>query len=139
MAFDIYRGWPLDGSIHDNAPPKEGEGIIEGMAVKKDANGELVKADGTAAEVAGMSLKSQADLDVAFADSMPYVLRNAIMYTDQYVGGETRAIGDALQVSSGGEAGLFKLHTGGAAPVFGTYDGEEIRNGKTMIKIIFAS
>ena len=84
MAMDIYKGWPFDGALNDNAKPKLDEGIIAGMAIKKDTNGELIKADGTPGENAFFALENQADYSVQAAGKMAYIVSNAIVLTDQY-------------------------------------------------------
>ena len=68
MAMDIFKGWPLDGALNDNAKPKDGEGIIAGMAIKKDANGELVKADHPAHELYKTVEESVAGVSCGCAD-----------------------------------------------------------------------
>ncbi len=135
MAMNVTKNWPLGGALEDSAKPKALEGIIAGMAVKRDAAGELVKADGTAKEQAYFALDSQDAFDVIEADRLPYILGNAQVQTDQFVAG-AYAPGDELQVSvTGGEEGLLKVHLAAGAPTYGWVDAVETVDGITMLTI----
>lgn len=139
MAFDIYRGWPFDGALTDNIAPKDGENIIAGMIVKRETPstaGQLIKATGAADEVAYMAIQNQTDYDVRFSGKMPVIVKNAIVLTDQYVTGDPYQFGSKLQVASGGDAGKLRVHTGGAAPVWGWADGFVVRDSVTFLKVI---
>lgn len=132
MAMDIYKGWPFDGAINDNAPPKSGEGIVAGMAVKKDSNGELVKANGAVGEKAFFAMNDQASLDVVHSKSLPYIVSNAIVLTDQYIAA-SYTTGQGLEVSSASPGSLKAL---GTAPLFGYFDGFVTRDGIDFMKVI---
>lgn len=137
MAWDTYKGWPCDGAINDNAKPSDGAGIVAGMAVKYDANGELVKADGTQYERAFLAVANQSDPDVGFSQVLPFIKKNAIIFTDQFINA-VFTMNQNLEVASGGNAGKFQEHAGGNAPIVGYYEGREDRNGVEMIKITLA-
>lgn len=135
MAMNVTKNWPLGGALEDSAKPKAGEGIIAGMAVKKDAAGELVKATGAAKEQAFFALDSQESYDVIESDRIPYIIGNAQVQTDQYLA-DTYLPGDELAVSTvGGEEGLLKKHTGGGEPTYGWVDGVETVDGVVMLTI----
>ena len=134
MAMDIFGGWPLDGALHGNAKPKASEGIVAGMFVKKDANGELVKADGTAGEKAFFALENQSDYPVIEANKMAYIIANALVLTDQYDTGEVYGYDTNLMADSG-NPGKVKPHGGGAQPVVGFSDGKVTRDGIEYLKI----
>lgn len=134
MAMDIFGGWPLDGALHGNAKPKAAEAIVAGMFIKKDANGELIKADGTTGEKVYFALENQSDYPVIEADKMAYIVANAIVLTDQYDTGETYGYDTTLMVDSG-NPGKVKPHGGGAQPVIGFSDGKVIRDGIVYLKI----
>lgn len=139
MAFDIFRGWPFDGALTDNLAPKDGENIIAGMIVKRETPstaGLLIKATGAADEVGYMAIQNQSDYDVRFSGKMPVMVKNAIVLTDQYVTTDTYQYGSKLQVGSAGDAGKLKLHTGGAAPVWGWADGIVIRDSISYLKVV---
>ena len=136
MAMDTYKGWPLDGALNDNIEPLDGAGIIAGMAVKKDAAGKLIKADGTAGEQAFFSLEDQEDYAVVGAKKMAVVVSNAIMLTDQFDAGGVYGFDTDIQVDAAANAGKFKPHTGGGAPVFAKSDGKVTRDGKEYLKLI---
>lgn len=134
MAFDIYDGWPYGASTKDHAPAKADENIIVGMMVKK-VNGEMVKADGSAGERAFFALDSSEKEDVKFSRSLPYLVGDYIVLTDQFLA--AAYVQDSpLQVAGGGNAGKITLHAGGAAPIIGYYDGMVTRYGITFLKII---
>jgi len=136
MAFNVKKGWPLGGALEDSAKPKAGEGIVAGMAIKKDSSGELVKATGAALEVSYMALDNQDAFDVVEADKLPYILGNAIVQTDQFVAG-AYAVNDALQVSTvGAEAGKLVVHTGGTAPTWGWVDELVTVDGVSMLSVV---
>jgi hypothetical protein len=137
MAWDIYKGWPYDGAINDNAKAKDGEGIIAGMAVKYDANGEMVKADGTQHERAFLAVANQDDPDVVFAQKLPFVKKNATIFTDQFIDAAF-TMNQNLEIASGANVGKFQEHAAGVAPIVGYYEGREDRNGIEMIKITLA-
>lgn len=134
MAMDIYKGWPLDGSLNDNAKPKDAEGIVAGMAIKKDANGELVKADSTASEKAFFALESQSDFVIDGAKKMAYVIGNAVVLTDQYDITETYEYGTDVMADSGDPGKLTPWIT--PAPKYGYTDGFVERDGITYLKVI---
>jgi len=142
MAMQIYSGWPYDGAITDNAEPTASEGILAGMAIKKDSTtGKLVLADGTVGEVSFFALKDQDDTDVVFSKSLPYIVKNATVYTDQYVA-DTYSINDPICVSTGighAEDGLYRKYVDGVdtAPVVGYYDGSRTFDSVVFIKIRF--
>jgi hypothetical protein len=137
MAWDISKGWPYDGSIDDNAKPKDAEGIVSGMAIKYDVNGEMVKADGTQYERAFLAVANQADPDVGYAGKIPFIKRNATIFTDQFINANF-SMNQNLEVAAGGNAGKFQEHAAGNAPIVGYYEGKEHRNGIEMIKIALA-
>jgi hypothetical protein len=135
MAMNVTKNWPLGGALEDSAKPKTGEDIIAGMAVKKDAAGELVKADGSSKEQAYFALDSQDAYDVIEADRIPYILGNAQVQTDQYLA-DAYAPGDELQVSATvTEEGLLKKHLGAGAPTYGWVDAVETVDGIVMLTI----
>ena len=134
MAMDIFKGWPLDGALNDNAKPKDAEGIIAGMFIKKDANGELIKATGAAGEKAYFALENQSDYPVAAAGKMAYIVGNAIVLTDQYDGAGAYGYGTELMVDSG-NPGKIKVHGGGAEPVIGFSDGKITRDEIEYVKV----
>ena len=137
MAMDIYKGWPLDGSLNDNAQPLAGEVIIAGMAIKKDANGLLIKALGAAGEKAFFALENQADFAVVGAKKMAYIVGNAIVLTDQYIAAGITGYGQELEVSTVAlEAGKLRLRTTG--PLYGWHDGTVVRDGVTYLKVKLA-
>ncbi len=119
MTMNVARGWPADSALQDNFPPKDGENIIEGMAIKLDNNNEWIKADGSPKEVAWFALDSQDAKDVIGSKRLPAILGNCIVETDQFV---TAAYtpGMELQVSTTvGQEGLVMPHAGGTAPTYG--------------------
>ena len=135
MAMNVTKNWPLGGALEDSAKPKDLEGIIAGMAVKKDASGELIKAVGAVKEQAYFALDSQDAFDVIESKRIPYILGNAQVQTDQFVAG-AYVPGDELQVSvTGGEEGLVKVHLGAGAPTYGWVDAVEVVDGVTMLTI----
>lgn len=137
MAFDIYKGWPFDGAINDTAKPDSAAAIVAGMFIKKNPGGELIKADGTANEAAFFALQDQASYNVVFSQQLPYIVKNAIVLTDQYVT-FSYTIGERLQVSAI-SPGKVSNHLGAGAPVIGYYDGTVRRDGVDYIKIILAA
>ena len=134
MAFNVKKNWPLGGALEDSAKPKDGEGLVSGMFVKKDANGELVKADGSADEVAFMLVDNQDAFDVVESQRVPYIIGNAIVQTDQYEV-DTYVPGDKLEVSAA-TPGKVRKATGGGAPTIGWVDGLETIEGLAMLTII---
>jgi len=133
--MDLYKGWPFEGAINDNAVPKTGAGIDAGMAIKKDVNGELIKADGTAGEKAYFALDSQlTDLVVTGARSLAYIVGNAIVLTDQYDTTKVYGYGTEIMVDAG-NPGKFTPWLAGS-PVFGHSDGFVTRDEVTYLKIV---
>ena len=134
MAMDTYDGWPLGGSLNDNFVPKAGEAIIAGMFVKRDAQGELVKADATTGEKAFFALENQSDNAVIEAKKMAVITHNATMLTDQFQA-DTYGYDTDLMVDNA-NPGTVKPHGGGAQPIVGHSDGYLTRDGITYLKII---
>lgn len=133
--MNVKKGWPLAHPFEHSAKPKIGEAIVAGMAVKRDANGELVKADGTVLEVSFMALDDQAAYDVVEADRLPFAIGNMIVMTDQYAAG-VYAPGDSVVVDSG-NPGMLKVGPGGAGePTWGWVDSLETIEGVAMLSII---
>jgi hypothetical protein len=131
MAMDLYKGWPFDGALNDNAKPKASEGIVAGMFIKKDANGELIKATGAAGEQVYFALEDQDAFPVEAADKMAYIVGNAIVLTDQYTA--TGIIqGSELEVDSG-NPGKIKLQASG--DIIGWADGTVVRDELTLLKV----
>jgi hypothetical protein len=133
MAMDVIKGWPLDGALNRNAKPKDGAGIVAGMFVKKDAVGELLKADGVAGEVAYFSLENQSDYSVIGADSLAYVVGNAMMGTDQYDSTKVYGYNTPVMVDNAnpGKVTPWVAATPGPgdSPVVATTDGFVTRDG----------
>jgi len=134
VAFDTFYGWPNDGSLNDNAQPKDGESIVAGMAVKKDADGLLVKADGTAGENVWWAVNDQSAFDVESSASLPIIAKNAIILTDQFEAGDYTE-NKKVQVSTT-SPGLVAPVAAGI--VVGTSDGRINRDGIEYLKIILA-
>lgn len=134
MAMDIFKGWPLDGALNDNAKPKALAGIVAGMFIKKDANGELIKATGAANEKTYFALENQSDYPVTAADKMAYIVSNAIVLSDQYDTTETYGYDTRLMVDSG-NPGKLKPHGGGSEPLVGFSDGKITRDDVVYLKI----
>lgn len=137
--FDIYKGWPFDGAINDNAEPLAGQDIIAGMAIAKDANGKLIKAVGTEPRVF-WCIENQDAPPVQFAGVMPYIVGNAIILTDQYDTTADYTVRPQLMVDRGmGKAGkLIAWDADVAKPVVGYHDGFLERDGYTYIKVQIA-
>ena len=137
MAFNVVKGRPIGGALDHNVAPTAGEGIVAGMFVKRDATtGKLVKADGSAKEVAMFVLDDQGAFDVQEADSLPVLIMNALVETDQFIAG-VFAPGDELQVSvTGGEEGKIKKHLLAGAPTVGWVDDTVTVDGIPMIRLI---
>ena len=137
MAMNVVKGWPIGGALDHNVAPTAGEGIVAGMFVKRDATtGKLVKADGSAKEVAMFALDDQDAFDVVEADKIPVLISNAMVETDQFIAG-SYAPGDELEVSSaGGEEGKLREHTGGGSPTVGWVDELVTVDGIPMIRLI---
>jgi hypothetical protein len=134
MAVDIVFGWPYNGAISYHGKPKDAENIIAGMAVKRHTDSEIIKATGAANEAAFLVLQDQSSVDVVFAKSIPFIVKNAIILTDQYMA-DNYVIGEPLQVSTG-TAGLLAKKTVPTSPVFGVFDGWEVRDSLTMMRVI---
>ena len=134
--MDIYKGWPLDGAINDNAKPKDGEDVIAGMVITKDANGELVKAVGAANEIEFFALENQQDFVVSQAKSMAYIVKNAIVLTDQYDTSKVYAYGIPVKVDSTNPGKLTPWTSGDTEPIFGYSDGKVTRDSVEYLKVI---
>lgn len=134
MAFDTFDGWPIDGALTDNVKPKDGEEIIAGMAVKKDATGELVKADASAGERVFWAVQDQDDADVEAAGKMPTILTNAVILTDQFEAGAYA--GNAKLEVSGTTPGVV-AELGGGTEIDGVFtDGKITRDGIEYLKVV---
>ena len=137
MAMDTFKCWPLDGAINDNAVPYNYTDIVAGMFVKKDSQGKLVLADGTAGERAYFALENATDLAVKGAKKMAYVIQNAIMLTDQYDTGETYGYNTPLKVDSGDPGKLTPWVAMDTEPIVAYADGTVTRDSVEYLKIIF--
>lgn len=136
MAMQIHSGWPYEGAITGNAEATDAEGIVAGMAVKKDPGTEkLVLADGTEGELSFFALKDQADNDVVFTKSLPYIVKNAVVYTDQYTAG-VYAIGDPICVDEGDPGKFRKWIAMDTNPIIAYYDGVRTFEEVDFIKLI---
>ncbi len=138
MAVNVDRGWPLEqSSIQDNFPPKAGENIIEGMLVKIDANGEVIKANGAQKEVTWLSIDSQSAADVRGSNKIPLLAGPIIYSTDQFITA-TYTFGMELQVSTtAGQEGLLMPHTGGTSPTVGWVNRVSIEHdGASMLQVL---
>ena len=134
MAFNVKKGWPpKDAAIEDSVKPKLSEAIIAGMLVKIDSNGELVKSDGTADEIALFALDSQAARDVQEADKLPVLYGPAIVQTDQFIAGSYVKGATNLEVDAT-QKGYVKVHSGGAAPKVGRFLRTVTVDGVSMIE-----
>ena len=136
MSMDIYKGWPLDGAINDNAKPKDAENIVAGMIIKKDANGELIKATGASDEREFFALENQQDYVVSQGKSMAYIVKNAIVLTDQYDTSKTYSFGTPVKVDSGNPGKLTPWTGGDPEPIFGYADGKVTRDSVEYLKVI---
>ena len=119
MAMDTFYGYPLEGAILDNFTPKVDEEIVAGMFVAReaDADGELIKATGSNAQVFFV-VDSQTDNDVIESNSMSVVVKNATMLTDQYNTTENYVDGSKWGVSvevDPGNHGKIRQITNGTA------------------------
>jgi len=134
MAMQLYQGWPFDGTITDNLPLTTDEGIVAGMAIKKDATGKAIKAVGAADELIYFAMQDQTESSVAFSNALPVSCNNYILYTDQFVAASF-AQDDKLEIGDTANEGKWMKHAGGAKPIAGRYDGTEQINNKEMIRI----
>lgn len=135
MAFNVKKGWPFAHPFEHSGAPKVGEAIVAGMAIKRDANGELVKAAGAAKEVSFMALNNQSDFSVQEANSLPFLIGNAVVMTDQYAV-DVYAPGDELIVDSANPGKLKKRGLDVVAPTWGWVDAVEDHDGIEMLVII---
>jgi hypothetical protein len=137
--FDIWKGWPYDGALNDNAEPLAGEDIIAGMAIAKDANGKLIKAVGTEPKVF-WAIENQDAPPVQFAGVMPYIVSNAIILTDQYDATADYTVRKHIMVDRGmgREGKLVPWDADAAKPVVGHHDGFVERDGYTYLKLQIA-
>jgi len=97
MAIDTYKGWPYKGTLDDTATPKDGEDIKAGMVITKDSTGQLIKATQSSTMIF-WALENQNDKAVIGAQRMAYIVKNAIILTDQYDATQTYPIGTKLGI-----------------------------------------
>ena len=136
MAFQTHKNWPY-GCLEDSYAPKANEAIEEGMMVKLDSNGELVKADGSVDEYAMIAIIKQPENFFEQGEKITVIKENASVMTDQYKQGDAYVPHAKLQVSQvGGEQGIVRLHQGGATvPVIGRFVEFVSHDETTFMKI----
>lgn len=138
MTMDVFEGWPIGSAVKGYGTPKEDEEIIEGMFVKFNEDGELIKADATPGEKAFFSLDSQANQG---SNKIGIIKGNAVIGTDQYDTGESYPMETDLMVDAGnpGKITPWVAATPPAEdpPVVGWSEGIVTRDGTDFLKINF--
>jgi hypothetical protein len=133
--FDIWKGWPYDGAINDNAEPLAGQAIEAGMAITKDVNGKLIKATGAEPTVY-WAVEDQDAPPVVMAGVMPYIVKNAIILTDQYSAlGTYDLTAPQLMVDAGTPGTVIDWDSNPAHAIVGYYEGTVERDSVTYMKI----
>ena len=129
--FDTYKNYP-EKSLSMNFPVKTGEGVVAGMAVKLDSNGQLVKCDGTAGELVMVATKSQTDHWVEDGGKIECLMGNAAFCTDKFIS-TSLTPGCRVQVDSA-NPGYFEVYA--ASDKVGRYLETVTRNSTSMAVIV---
>lgn len=82
--FDTVQNYP-HYSLHSNYVPKLNEGIVAGMAVALDSNGQVVKASGAPNEYAMVATMDQATGFLENGNSVNCLKENATFWTTMYL------------------------------------------------------